>query len=173
MQKYIIAAWSDKINLFFGFFQKNFSHIPRLSGKTSREVSLCTPRTDLAMEAKALYERSAQEQTQLSGVAAREQERHGVRMTVVKITSAEGEQALGKPRGTYITAELEALSRREPGSFSNAVRAAIEPGAARAAGAVQAGARRRAGQPGHHARRHRPGGREESDRHAPSAGGPG
>ena len=52
------------------------------------------PRTDLAMEAKALYERSAQEQTQLSGVAAREQERHGVRMTVVKITSAEGEQAL-------------------------------------------------------------------------------
>ena len=46
------------------------------------------PRTDLAMEAKALYERSAQEQTQLSGVAAREQERHGVRMTVVKITSA-------------------------------------------------------------------------------------
>lgn len=80
------------------------------------------PRTDLAMEAKALYERSAQEQTQLSGVAAREQERHGVRMTVVKITSSEGEQALGKPRGTYITAELEALSRREPGSFSNAVR---------------------------------------------------
>ena len=58
------------------------------------------PRTDLAMEAKALYERSAQEQTKLSGVIAREQERHGVRMTVVKITSAEGEQALGKPRGT-------------------------------------------------------------------------
>ena len=50
------------------------------------------PRTDLAMEAKALYERSAQEQTQLSGVAAREQERHGVRMTVVKITSAEGDR---------------------------------------------------------------------------------
>ena len=24
MQKYIIAAWSDKINLFFGFFQKKF-----------------------------------------------------------------------------------------------------------------------------------------------------
>ena len=80
------------------------------------------PRTDLAMEAKALYERSAQEQTKLSGVIAREQERHGVRMTVVKITSAEGEQALGKPRGTYITAELEALTRREPGSFSNAAR---------------------------------------------------
>lgn len=85
------------------------------------------PRTDLAMEAKALYERSAQEQTQLSGVAAREQERHGVRMTVVKITSSEGEQALGKPRGTYITAELEALSRREPGELFKC-RAHREPG---------------------------------------------
>ena len=79
-------------------------------------------RTDLAMEAKALYERSAQEQTQLSGVIAREQYKRGVRMTVVKITNAEGEQALGKPRGTYITAELEALSQREPGSFSVAAR---------------------------------------------------
>ena len=59
MQKYIIAAWSDKINLFFGFFQKNFSHIPRLSGKTSREVSQMLPRPDLAMEAKELFERSA------------------------------------------------------------------------------------------------------------------
>ena len=127
------------------------------------------PRTDLAMEAKALYERSAQEQTKLSGVIAREQERHGVRMTVVKITSAEGEQALGKPRGTYITAELEALTRREPGSFSDAARTA-GPSAARTAGAVQAGARRRARQPGHHAGCHRPGGREEPDRHAPSAG---
>ena len=28
MQKYIIAAWSDKINLFFGFFQKNFHIFP-------------------------------------------------------------------------------------------------------------------------------------------------
>ena len=78
------------------------------------------PRTDLAMEAKTIYERSAQEQTRLSGVIAREQTRRGVRMTVVKITSAEGEQALGKPRGTYITAELEALARREQGSFAAA-----------------------------------------------------
>ena len=74
------------------------------------------PRTDLAMEAKALYERSAQEQTKLSGVVAREQEKHGVRMTVVKITSAEGEQALGKPRGTYVT--LECTPAHEPAAFA-------------------------------------------------------
>ena len=67
------------------------------------------PRTDLAMEAKELFERSAGEQTRLSGVLARETDRRGVRMTLVRILDAEGEQALGKPRGTYITAELEAL----------------------------------------------------------------
>ena len=67
------------------------------------------PRTDLAMEARELYLSSADEQTKLPGVIAREQDRHGVRMSVVRIVNAEGEQALGKPRGTYITAELEAL----------------------------------------------------------------
>ena len=58
------------------------------------------PRTDLAMEAKELFERSAGEQTRLSGVLARETDRRGVRMTLVRILDAEGEQALGKPRGT-------------------------------------------------------------------------
>ena len=37
------------------------------------------PRTDLAMEAKELFERSAGEQTRLSGVLARETDRRGVR----------------------------------------------------------------------------------------------
>ena len=55
------------------------------------------PRTDLAMEAKELFERSAGEQTRLSGVLARETDRRGVRMTLVRILDAEGEQALGKP----------------------------------------------------------------------------
>ena len=76
------------------------------------------PRTDLAMEAKELFERSAGEQTRLSGVLARETDRRGVRMTLVRILDAEGEQALGKPRGTYITAELDALT----GSFAAAAR---------------------------------------------------
>ena len=80
------------------------------------------PRTDLAMEARELYLGSADEKTKLSGVIAREQDRHGVRMSVVRIVNAEGEQALGKPRGTYITAELDALDRHEPGSFSSAAR---------------------------------------------------
>ena len=46
------------------------------------------PRTDLAMEAKELFERSAGEQTRLSGVLARETDRRGVRMTLVRILDA-------------------------------------------------------------------------------------
>ena len=80
------------------------------------------PRTDLAMEAKSLFEQSAGAQTQLPGVIAREQEKNGVRLHMVKIVSAEGVHALGKPRGVYMTATLDALSRREPGSFSHAAR---------------------------------------------------
>lgn len=75
------------------------------------------PRTDLAMEAKALYERSAQEQTQLSGVAAREQERHGVRMTVVKITNADGEQALGKRAARISQRSLKRSRAGSRGAF--------------------------------------------------------
>lgn len=80
------------------------------------------PRTDLAIEAKTLFEQSADAQTRLSGVIAREHEKNGMRLHVVKIVSAEGERALGKPRGTYVTAELDAFSRREAGSFAHAVR---------------------------------------------------
>ena len=84
------------------------------------------PRTDLAMEAKELFERSAGEQTRLSGVLARETDRRGVRMTLVRILDAEGEQALGKPRGTYITAELDALARRALTALTSV--AACQPG---------------------------------------------
>ena len=80
------------------------------------------PRTDLAMEARMLYTRSAGEQTELPGVIAREQDRHGVRMNVVRIINAEGERALGKPRGTYITAQLDALCARQTGSFAAAAK---------------------------------------------------
>ena len=42
------------------------------------------PRTDLAMEAKELFERSAGEQTRLSGVLARETDRRGVRFPILR-----------------------------------------------------------------------------------------
>ena len=80
-------------------------------------------RTDLAMESYALWRRDAGETTRLPGVMAEEEERGGVHITRVEILDARGEAALGKPKGRYVTLELRAFSRREPGSFEEAAQA--------------------------------------------------
>ena len=80
-------------------------------------------RTDLAMEAYALWKRGAQDTTQLPGVKAREEECGGIHITRVDILDERGEAALGKPRGRYVTLELRALARREEGSFEQAAQA--------------------------------------------------
>lgn len=90
-------------------------------------------RTDLAMEAKALWEKSAGKTTKLAGVRARERERDGFAVTDVHILDRRGEAALGKPpgamsrwscrrwRGTSarpaeaLAAELRRLLRLQPG----------------------------------------------------------
>ena len=68
-------------------------------------------RTDLAMEAKALWEKSAGKTTKLAGVRARERERDGFAVTDVHILDRRGEAALGKPAGRYVTLELPPLMR--------------------------------------------------------------
>lgn len=80
-------------------------------------------RTDLAMEAQELWRESAGETTRLSGVEARDGEREGIPVTTVRILDREGEQALGKPRGTYVTLTLEGVAGRAEGVFGRAIRA--------------------------------------------------
>ena len=63
-------------------------------------------RTDLAMEAKALWEKSAGKTTKLAGVRARERERDGFAVTDVHILDRRGEAA-----GRYVTLELPPLAR--------------------------------------------------------------
>ncbi len=77
-------------------------------------------RTDLALEEKELWEESAGETTELPGVAAREKEAGGVRITTVEILDERGEQALHKPVGTYLTLELQAACSREQDGFRRA-----------------------------------------------------
>ncbi len=60
-------------------------------------------RTDLALEAKALWENSAAQTTKLEGVRANEHD--GI--TLVEILDAQGAKALGKPIGRYLTMELQ------------------------------------------------------------------
>lgn len=108
MQKHIIAGEVRKINSFFRIFAKIFTFGERLSQK---EAVFTAIRTDLALEAKALWEKSAGETTELSGVRARERESEGLSVTQVDILDEQGQAALGKPIGRYVTVELPRFDR--------------------------------------------------------------
>lgn len=80
-------------------------------------------RTDLAMEARELWQEEAGELTALSGVEARDSVREGIPVNTVRVLSEAGERALGKPRGNYVTLTLEGVAGRAEDIFSRAVRA--------------------------------------------------
>lgn len=80
-------------------------------------------RTDLAVEATQLWREQAGETTKLRGVEARDSVREGYKVTTVRILDQAGADALGKPVGTYVTLELDGLSRREEDAFGRACRA--------------------------------------------------
>ena len=80
-------------------------------------------RTDLALEARELWQESAGETTKLPGVEARDGEREGLPVTTVDILDQEGEKALGKPKGRYVTLTLEGLASREGDIFARSIQA--------------------------------------------------
>ena len=80
-------------------------------------------RTDLALEARELWQESAGETTKLPGVEARDGEREGLPVTTVDILDQEGEKALGNPKGRYVTLTLEGLASREGDIFARSIQA--------------------------------------------------
>ena len=84
---------------------------------------MLTIRTDLAAEAHQLWKESAGQTTSLPGVLARDGEEEGFPLTRVEILDGQGEAALGKPKGIYLTLDVSALWRREESVFPRAVRA--------------------------------------------------
>ena len=77
-------------------------------------------RTDLALEAEALLREQSPTGQSPEGVRAARSRRGAFGVTTVEVTSAAGEAALGKPMGTYVTVELDALIRREENAFQEA-----------------------------------------------------
>ena len=75
-------------------------------------------RTDLASEARELWRESAEETGELPGVEASTETENGYRVEQLRILDSRGEEALGKPRGCYVTVELDPLLQREAGAFS-------------------------------------------------------
>lgn len=80
-------------------------------------------RTDLAMETPAIQEAPA---GLPKGVELRRETRHGTEATVVKLTSGSAAEAVGKPKGTYVTVELGRVLRREKESFDGAAQAVAD-----------------------------------------------
>ncbi|MDD3346116.1 GPR endopeptidase [Oscillibacter sp.] len=80
-------------------------------------------RTDLALEARELWQESAEKTTRLQGVKATKQKQEGYPTTRVDILDERGEQALGKPQGSYLTIDLSTFWQRKADFFERAVRA--------------------------------------------------
>lgn len=81
---------------------------------------MLTIRTDLAAEAHALWQENAKKTTQLPGVRARDEKRNGYCVHRVEILDEDGEQALGKPAGTYLTLDTSPLRRGDSSGFFQA-----------------------------------------------------
>lgn len=64
-------------------------------------------RTDLAVEAKELYEK--ENSREIRGVQASNSSKGKIKITNVKVITEEGEEAIGKPRGSYITIDMPRL----------------------------------------------------------------
>ena len=80
-------------------------------------------RTDLALEARELWQESPERTTRLSGVRAKKHRSEGYAVTRVDILSDKGAETLGKPKGQYLTVDLTPFWQRKPDFFSRAVRA--------------------------------------------------
>jgi spore protease len=78
-------------------------------------------RTDLASEARDIWRESTEQTTRLSGVTARERSILGFRVETVRVLDEIGASSLNKPIGTYVTVNLDPLTRREPDAFSNGI----------------------------------------------------
>ncbi len=81
---------------------------------------MITKRSDLAAEAHELWREAAGETTELAGVKARTRIERGFAVETVRILDEEGEAAIGKPQGCYISIDLTPLVGREEGAFERA-----------------------------------------------------
>lgn len=78
-------------------------------------------RTDLAAEALDLLREEGEKAGALAGVKSRVREEGGFSLTEVEITDGDGEKALGKPRGRYVTVDVTPVFSGGAAEFAAAV----------------------------------------------------
>lgn len=77
-------------------------------------------RTDLALEAQELWRENMGQTGSLEGVKATHDSRGSFEVSTVEILDERGEATLQKPKGKYVTVELDGFLRREENAFSQA-----------------------------------------------------
>ena len=67
-------------------------------------------RTDLALERRNLFRKANNLENEIDGIETEEiQESEKIKTTKVKIVNENGEKAIGKPIGNYITIDIQKL----------------------------------------------------------------
>lgn len=67
-------------------------------------------RTDMAVERRDLYRKANCIENEIDGVECQEEEMEDIKITRVVITNSQGEQALQKPIGNYITIDVKKIN---------------------------------------------------------------
>lgn len=67
-------------------------------------------RTDMAVERRDLYRKANNIENEINGVECNEEEVEDIKITRVNITNEQGEQALQKPIGSYITIDVKKIN---------------------------------------------------------------
>lgn len=68
-------------------------------------------RTDLADERRDLYKKANNVENEVEGIESQQEDvNEKIKITRVKITSEQGEQAIGKPKGKYITIDIKKIN---------------------------------------------------------------
>jgi spore protease len=83
---------------------------------------LFAKRTDLALEARELWQESTAKNSRLPGVKTEKHKQEGYPVTRVDILDPRGAEILGKPQGSYLTIDLTTFWQRKADFFERAVR---------------------------------------------------
>ena len=76
----------------------------------SNEIKKINFRTDLASERRDLYKKAHCIENEIQGIESEKEEiNENISVERVKITNEEGEKAIGKPKGNYITIDIQKL----------------------------------------------------------------
>ncbi len=79
------------------------------NSKDNLDLTKYNIRTDLALEAKEMAEQANQGGAKLNGVVSESETEDGITITYLEVQNEQGEQAVGKMKGKYITFEVPEL----------------------------------------------------------------